>query len=116
MPTTKEACHAAALSFTQHLAERAYAEAYAMTSQGYREAISLENLQEEFEEIVPLDFGDIGPIEIVQTLESWPAKQDSDLVWIYVSIGGDVYSEGLVVVLADEAGEPRVRDVEFGRP
>jgi hypothetical protein len=49
-------------------------------------------------------------------MDRWPDKRASDLLWVYVSIGGDVYSEGLVAVLTSEDDEPRIREVEFGRP
>jgi hypothetical protein len=49
-------------------------------------------------------------------MTSWPDKQPADLGWAYVSIGGDVYSEAVTVVVTSEEGTPRVRAVEFGRP
>jgi len=116
MPITSEACREVALSFTQHLADRAYDEAYAMTSQEYRSAVTLAQMKEDFESIVPLDWGDADPIEAVQTMETWPNKRDSDLLWVYVSIGGDVYSEALVAVVSSEGEEPRISSAEFGRP
>lgn len=36
--------------------------------------------------------------------------------WVYVSIGGDVYSEAVTVVVTMDDESLRVRDVEFGRP
>jgi hypothetical protein len=62
------------------------------------------------------EWGDTGPIEIGTILDDWPDKQPSDLGWVYVSIGGDVYSEGLTLVLMSENGNARVREVQFGRP
>jgi hypothetical protein len=78
--------------------------------------MSLEQVQSAFETIIPTDWGTVEPIEVAQTLRDWPSKEDSDLGWVYVSLGGDVYSEAVVVVVTLEDGEPRVRDVEFGRP
>jgi hypothetical protein len=49
-------------------------------------------------------------------MESWPGHESGDLGWAYVSIGGDVYSEAVTVVVALEDGESRIRSVEFGRP
>lgn len=116
MPVSNEACRSAAVAFTRHLASRAYAEAYAMTSQDYRAVTTLERMQRDFVAFVPLDWGDSEPIEAVHTMDSWPDKRASDLLWVYVSIGGDVYSEGLTAVLTAEDGQPRIRTVEFGRP
>jgi hypothetical protein len=49
-------------------------------------------------------------------MTSWPGKQPADLGWAFVSIGGDVYSEAVIVVVTSENGEARIREVEFGRP
>jgi hypothetical protein len=49
-------------------------------------------------------------------MEDWPGRQPSDAGWAYVSVGGDVYSEAITVVVTREGGVLRVRTVEFGRP
>jgi hypothetical protein len=105
-----------ALEFAESLAAREYPKAYAMTSQGYRQGNTVDQLRTGFEAIVPTDWGAIGPIELGQTMTSWPEKQPSDLGWAYVSIGGDVYSEAVVVVVTSEDGEGKIREVQFGRP
>ena len=105
-----------ALEFAKLLAAREYPKAYAMTSQGYRQTNTVDQLRTGFEAIVPTDWGAIGPIEAGQTMTSWPGRQPSDLGWAYVSIGGDVYSEAVIVVVTSEDGEGKIREVEFGRP
>ena len=105
-----------ALKFTKTLTDRDYSTAYAMTSSEYRNRANLDQMKAEFEAIVPPDWGTMGPIEIGETLKDWPGKQPSDLGWVYVSIGGDVYSEAVTVVITLEKGDPKVREVEFGRP
>jgi hypothetical protein len=106
----------AALSFATHLADRAYEAAYALTALDYRQAVSLETLRAEFEEMIPDDWGEVGPVAVEHTMTDWPDKQDADLLWVYVSIGGDVYSEAVTLVVTSEGGEPRIRQVELGRP
>ena len=108
--------HQIALEFTKSLAAREYVKAYAMTSRGYQKTTTVEQLRTAFEALVPTDSGPIGPIELGQPMTTWPGKQSSDLGWAYVSIGGDVYSEAITVVVTSENGEGKVRDVEFGRP
>ena len=105
-----------ALQFTQSLAARDYPQAYAMTAQEYRRRNTVDQLRTAFEAIVPTDWGAIGPIEVGQTMTSWPRKQPSDVGWAYVSIGGNVYSEAVTVVVTSENGEQKIREVEFGRP
>ena len=105
-----------ALKFTQALAARDYAAGYAMGAQEFRDKVSLQQLTAEFEEIVPEDWGSTDPIAVGETMDEWPGKGPGDIGWVYVSIGGDVYSEALVVIVAAEEGGLKVRDVEFGRP
>lgn len=105
-----------AREFTKLLAAREYPKAYAMTSQEYRKRTTAEQLRTAFETIVPTDWGPMGPIQVGQTMTSWPSKRPEDLGWAYVSIGGDVYSEAITVVVTSESGEARIREVEFGRP
>ena len=89
-----------------------------MTSQDYQKRISVEQLRTAFEAIVPTDWGAIGPVTVVRTMTQWrlPAKQPSDLGWVYVGIGGDAYSEAVTAIITLENGRPKVREVEFGRP
>lgn len=105
-----------ALEFAKSLAAREYPKAYAMMSHGYRQKSTVDELRIGFEAIVPTDWGAIGPIEIGETMTSWPGKQPSDVAWAFVSIGGDVYSEAVIVVVTSENGEAKIREVEFGRP
>lgn len=105
-----------ALEFTQSLAAREYQKAYAMMSQQYRSQTTVEQLRADFEAIVPTDWGPTDPIEVGETMTSWPGKQPADLGWAYVSIGGDVYSEAVTVVVTSEQGEAKIHEVEMGRP
>ena len=104
------------LAFAKALADRDYHAAYALTSRNYRDKMSLKDLQAAFESIVPVDWGTVGPVEVGQTMEDWPGREPSDVGWAYVSVGGDLYSEAITVVVTLEEGEMRVRAVEFGRP
>ena len=105
-----------ALKFTQALAAREYVKAHEMTVQEYRNRTSVELMRTSFEKIVPLDWGPIGPIEVGETMTSWRGKQPSDRIWAYVSVGGKVYSEAVIITVAIEDGVPKIRTVEFGRP
>jgi hypothetical protein len=117
MPTANSPGYAeVALEFAKSLAARDYPRAYGMTSHGYRQTNTVDQLRTGFEAVVPSDWGAVGPIEVGHTMTSWPDKQPADLGWAYVSIGGDVYSEAVTVVVTSEEGTPRVRAVEFGRP
>ena len=105
-----------ALDFAKALSNREYARAFAMTSAGYQGGTTLDEMRGAFEAIVPADWGPVGTVEVGHTMEDWPGKQAADAGWVYVGIGGDVYSEAIVVVVSAEDGSLKVRDVEFGRP
>ena len=106
----------AALAFAEALGRRDYPAAYALTSSDYRARTTVDRMRADFETMIPPDWGPIGPIEVGLTMEEWPEKEPSDLGWAYVSIGGEVYSEAVTVVVTLEGGEPRIRSVEWGRP
>ena len=103
-----------ALEFAQSLAARDYGKAHAMMCDARRKRVTVDQLRAAFEAIVPAD--PVGPVAIGETMTAWPDKQPGDLGWAYVSIGGDVYSEAIVVVVTSENGAARIREVEFGRP
>ncbi len=105
-----------AIEFAGALAHREYETAYGMTSSEFKSANSCEEMQKEFESIVPADWGAVDPIEIGMTMDDWPGKHGTDIMWVHVGIGGDVYSEAVIVVITEENGVLRVREVEWGRP
>jgi hypothetical protein len=104
------------LKFARALAGRDYATAYAMTSSDYQRSTTLDEMRTAFEAIVPLEWPTGSPVAVGQVMETWPTKQPSDVGWVYLSIGGDVYSEAVTVVVMREADTYKVRTVEFGRP
>jgi hypothetical protein len=48
--------------------------------------------------------------------EAWPQKQAGDLGGAYVSILGDEFVEAVTVIVAAVNGQPRIRQIEWGRP
>ena len=107
---------AVGLKFATALAGRDYPTAYAMTSSDYQSSTTLDEMRTAFEAIVPPEWPKDSRVDVGQVMESWPTKQPSDVGWVYLSIGGDVYSEAVTVVVTREADRLKVRTVEFGRP
>ena len=105
-----------ALEFATRLADRDYSAAHAILSRSERGRLSASRLQVEFETIVPTDWGDVDPIELGPPLPARPDLTSDDVGWFYVSLGGDVYSEGLTLIVCREGDALRIREVEFGRP
>jgi hypothetical protein len=106
----------AALAFAQALAAKDYPRAHGMMTAATRRTVTPESLRTQFERMIPKDFGPIGAVELGRTMTSWPDKQAADLGWAYVGIGGNTYSEAVIVIVALENGAPMVRQAEFGRP
>lgn len=104
-----------ALDFARALVARDFAGAYAMTSSEYQRRVTPDAMRTAFEAIVPADWAD-ALVAPGLNMESWPDKQPSDVGWVYVSIGGDVYSEAVTVVVTEERETMKVGGVEFGRP
>ena len=104
------------LKFARALAGRDYSTAYAMTSSDYQRSTTLDEMRAAFEAIVPPEWPTGSPVAVGQAMETWPTKQPSDVGWVYISIGGDVYSEAVTVVVTREADTLRIRSVEVGRP
>lgn len=105
-----------ALAFARALVMRHYAAAYGTTTSDYQRRVSLDHMRASFEAVVPADWGPEARVDVGHTMDDWPSRQPSDAGWVYVSIGGDVYSEAITVVVTREDGALKVRDVEFGRP
>lgn len=105
-----------AFEFTVALTKRDYTKAYSMTSKEFKNHTTIEVMKNTFERIVPLDWGTMGPIELGETMTDWPDKRPTDLGWVYVSIGGDMYSEAIIAIVSVEDNSLKVREVEYGRP
>lgn len=105
-----------ALKFSNLMSSRNYSDAYEMTSKKFKNNFSATELQENFEDMIPSDWGEVSPIEVGETMMEWPAKESSDIAWVYVILGGDVYSEALTLILTSEEDSIKIREIEFGRP
>ena len=99
-----------ALSFARTLASKDYDQAYSMLSQGARSRIAREALRADFEAMIPPEFGEVTSIELLELPEA------ADL-FVYVALGGEVYSEAVIVEgFKAEDGTPRIDRFQFGRP
>ena len=101
---------ALALDFARALAARDYARAHAMLGTAARARLPESAMREQFEAMIPLDWGEVAPIELL----SDPMVES---VLVYVVLGGPVYSEAIVISsFVEEHGEPKIDECAFGRP
>jgi hypothetical protein len=105
-----------ALAFAEKLVAGDYEAAHSMLASPLRENLSAAQLKGEYERMI--EYGDGPPdfMGVVNILEEWPAKQEGDVGWAYVAISGGDYSEAVAVVVAQEAGQFVIREIEWGRP
>lgn len=105
MPDSEQ--KSAAIEFARALSKREYGAAHAMFSRELRSRVSVDRLREEFEAMIPLDWGVVDPIEL---------EESGDYPFVYVVLGGDVYSEAIIIdTFCKENNEVRVGKYQFGR-
>jgi hypothetical protein len=49
-------------------------------------------------------------------MKDWPDRKPSDIGWVYVSISGADFAEAVTVVVTNEAGKPKIGELEWRRP
>jgi hypothetical protein len=97
-----------AVQFAQKLADRDYQAAHELCSEALKSGMNSSQLGEEFETVVPLDWGAIDSVEL----------EDNDAFpFVYITLGGDVFSEAIIVhAFATENGQTKIAGFELGRP
>jgi hypothetical protein len=77
---------------------------------------SSDALRHHYEEMLDYVGQPVTEIEVINTLDTWPAKQPSDIGWAYVSMSGSGFVEAVAVVVQSEKSVLKVRSIEWGRP
>ena len=97
-----------ALELAYKLDQRDYDSAYALLGTSLQERLSATEFRRLYEQIIPQDWGEIDPIELLDG-EEYP--------FVYVVLGGDVYSEAIIIDrFVVENGNTKIDNLEFGRP
>ena len=108
-----------ALKFAGDLKNERFESAHAQLTQANRLMWSSSSLQKQYEEMI--SYGD-GPtlhlnVEVTDDMKDWLSeKRKEDLGWVYVSMRGEDFSEAVVLIFTEENGEPKIREIEWGRP
>ena len=105
-----------AVTFAKHLTAGRFDDARAMLSDNLQQQYLSSDLSREYSAMV--SYGGSAPdtVELVSTMDTWPARQIDDLGWAYVAISGDGFSEAVSVVVAQENPHALIRELEWGRP
>lgn len=94
--------------FAQKLAARDYRAALELCSEEIKAGLNERSLAEEFEAIVPLDWGEV---------DSFGLEENDAFPFIYIVLGGEVFSEAIIVhSFGTENGQTKIAGFELGRP
>ncbi|KOR31750.1 hypothetical protein TI05_11625 [Achromatium sp. WMS3] len=97
-----------AIKFAESLSQRKYDIAYSMCSKDLQSKSSVDEMKNNFEQIIPTNWGNIDPIEIVD---------NNQFPFIYIVLGGDIYSESIIISsFISENNEIKINEYELGRP
>jgi hypothetical protein len=105
-----------ALSFAERLVAGEYEGAHSMLASSLRDKLSPARLKDDYENMVEYGDGPPNVLGLMNILEEWPTKQEGDVGWAYVAVGGANYSEAVAVVVTEEMGRFVIREIEWGRP
>lgn len=105
---------ALAEKFAHALMAGRYEEAHGLLTEEQAKLLPAAALKQAYEGMV--GHGPGRQIQVMQTLEAWPAKQRGDAGWVYVAITGDGFSEAVTVVVTGDGGRLAIRSIEWGRP
>lgn len=106
----------AAFEFASALLARNFADAQQLLSAAAKKELSAAELEATYSNMI--EYFEKPPtfIQVMNTLEDWPAKQPGDIGWAYVAISGESESEAVAVIVCAENGKHLVRNIEWGRP
>jgi hypothetical protein len=105
----------AAQFFAEHLVDQDFDSARTMLSREL--PLSVADLREAYEGMTYGHGADDSVRVVVMSSQSdMPNMGVGDLAWVYVAISGDQFNEAISVVVCDEGGIARIRELEWGRP
>jgi hypothetical protein len=116
-PDLERAASAAQL-FAERLADGDFEGARTMLSDSLA-GTGAGELRDAFEEMTMFDeVPQDEPVEIIVMMaqDNMPSLEPGDLGWVYVAITGSEFNEALTLIVTEEEGEARIRDIEWGRP
>lgn len=102
--------------FATALTSGAWSEARAMLAKGLQAQYTDSALAQHYSQMIEYGGGSARVDGYVLFMDTWATRQLRDIGWVYVSLSGEGYAEAVTVVVTDEDGAPRIREIEWGRP
>lgn len=101
--------------FAKALVEERYEDAYLYLTKSAQQEYTPEKLLTIYQDMVA--YGDDPIVDgYFHFMADWPARLYQDIGWVYISISGSYFAEAVTVIVSDEDGFPKIRDIEWGRP
>ena len=105
----------AGLTFVQQLMKRRYDDAHAMLTREFGRTTSEQDLERAMRQLTSEKIRPMDDPWVLSSLRYWQAKERADQGMAYVQIGGDG-NEAIMVTVAEEDDQFRIRAIEWGRP
>lgn len=107
-----------ALVFANALIEGKFNKAYCFFSAELKVEYSVEVLKQRYETMVSYFLTPPRYCQVEVLMDDWayPLKQESDLVWVYVSINNDTDGEAVTIIISQEQSHFVISYIEWGRP
>lgn len=105
-----------ALKFGQHIVQREWEAAHSLLSSKLQSATSPGNIENDIRSMTAYADDEISEAGVVIEMEEWPDKKDDDIGWVYVSLSGSTFSEGVTIVVEKQNSNLTIRSLEWGRP
>ncbi|MCV6638676.1 hypothetical protein [Candidatus Albibeggiatoa sp. nov. NOAA] len=103
------------IKFAEALVEERYVDAHLYLTKSAQQEYTPEKLLTKYQNMV--DYGSDPVVDgYFHFMANWPARLPQDIGWVYISISGSYFAEAVTVIVSDEDGFPKIREIEWGRP
>lgn len=102
--------------FAKLISERQYVDAYELTTDSFKQLMSLKELEAKVNNLLPKQFGRARKFNIwnEETAEG-ASFLPGDIAWVYVVLEGK-YAEAIAATVAAEGNRKLIREITWGRP
>jgi len=111
-----------AQTFAELLVDGDFKGAHSMLAKELKRRLKAADLEREYTNMIG-QYGEEGEelpddleVVVMSSETGMPDMHPQDVGWVYVSIGGDGFSEAIAVTVTQEDDEMKIRTLEWGRP
>ena len=102
--------------FASALVENRYSDACSMLTAELQKSWPPEKLESRYKEMIAYGGEPVIVDGHTAFMDNWPDKKTGDIGWVYVSVSGNTFGEAVTLIVTIEMGEPKIRNIEWGRP